>query len=213
MRHSQDRIVDVNIDNIRRKELDAVLRTLEVFPRTQTIAFRSLLYRKPNKRRDLSKAPKRLNSLMQPEVLTDICRSLLISATANQSLRMLELQNLPLACDDVVLLCQGLVKARNLRFLSFENSQIGDGAVTELCSALKRTLHVMALNLSGCSISDNGIRPIVNLLHVVVVDVTLAPVDDAEPWPNRSRPSSNQVEAMVEAIVDSLEVDNHVLPN
>ncbi|CDS43293.2 centrosomal protein of 78 kda [Echinococcus multilocularis] len=168
MRHAQDRIVDINVDNIRfrRKELDAVLRTLEVFPKTQTIAFRSLLYKRPNKRKDPIKLPKKPSNLTQPEVLTDICRSLLISATANQSLRMLELQNLPLACDDIVLLCQGLVKARNLRFLSFENSQIGDGAVTELCSALKRTLHVIALNLSGCGISDIGIRPIVNLLQV-----------------------------------------------
>lgn len=52
------------------------------------------------------KTPKRSSILAQPEILTDICRSILISATANQSLRMLELQNLPLTCDDITLLCQ-----------------------------------------------------------------------------------------------------------
>nr|CDS26162.1 centrosomal protein of 78 kda [Hymenolepis microstoma] len=100
-----------------------------------------------------------------PEVITDICRTLAISEISNQSLQMLEIQNLPITYDDVLMLCKGLNKAKNLRFLSLENCLIGEGAVSDLCSTLKNCSQVIALNLSGCRIGDAGMRSIANLLQ------------------------------------------------
>lgn len=43
-------------------------------------------------------------AINQPAILHDVCRSILISTIANRSLKILELQNLPLTNDDIHLI-------------------------------------------------------------------------------------------------------------
>uniref|UniRef100_A0A5K3FS42 Centrosomal protein of 78 kDa n=1 Tax=Mesocestoides corti TaxID=53468 RepID=A0A5K3FS42_MESCO len=160
----------IDINN-RHNELTAILRSLESCSTIQTLAFRSLRHKKSsqlnskNKKGDTKDYIKKSFVLSHPDILTDICRSILISVTANQSLCLLELQNLPLSIDDVYLVCKGIVKAKVLQYVSFENSRIGDEAVSELCNALRTAMCVTSINLTGCGITDIGVRAIASLLQ------------------------------------------------
>ncbi|VUZ39703.1 unnamed protein product, partial [Hymenolepis diminuta] len=96
LRYAHENLVDINVDNIRRKELKAIQQTVENFHKIHTIAVRSLHFKWPDKRKNEKVQHRRHDPCIQPDVLTDICRTLAISEISNHSLQMIELQNLPI---------------------------------------------------------------------------------------------------------------------
>ena len=177
--------LDVNADRVREEDWDPIISSIKINKSLETIAFRSYYDPEPEDmptpRYPILKSTRKEPVIRKKEILHKLCCAIRDCLKVSSSLKVLELQGLPLAFRDVEQISNGLHHNSTLTKLSLAFCDIGNEATESLCLGLKQALSVWLLDLTCCDISAPGAA---SLAKLVVYQSSLR---HAEAWQDSLR--------------------------
>ena len=178
-------ILDVNADRVREEDWEPIISSIKINKSLETIAFRSYYDPEPEDiptpKYPILKSTRKEPVIRKKEILHKLCCAIRDCLRVSSSLKVLELQGLPLAYRDIEQLSSGLQHNSTLTKLSLAFCDIGNEATDVLCLGMKQTLSVWLLDLTCCDISPAGAA---SLAKLVVYQSSLR---HAEAWQDSLR--------------------------